>query len=81
MLLFKRYNYDPKKDLIGKGGFSRVYKAWDTIGKIPVALKVYKANEMTERYSPIAEIKRVIDLEHPNICKYLGIEEIEEEDS
>ncbi|MEO6670249.1 MAG: protein kinase [Ferruginibacter sp.] len=81
MLLFKRYNYDPKKDLIGKGGFSRVYRALDTKTKLPVALKVYKANELTERYSPGDEVKRVINLEHPNICKYLGIEEIEEEDS
>ena len=81
MLLFNRYQYDPKKDLIGKGGFSRVYKAHDKKLNRWVALKIYKTNNLAEKYSPIAEIQRVINLEHPNICRYIDIEEFEKEDA
>lgn len=81
MVLFGRYDYDPKKDLIGKGGFSRVYRAYDKKFQRLVALKIYKSGEISERYSPIAEIKRVIQMDHPNISRYIDIEEIEEEDS
>lgn len=81
MLLFKRYEYDPKSDLIGKGGFSRVYKAIDKKFNRSVALKIYKTNEVSEKYNLISEIQRVIGLDHPNISRYLDIEEIEKEDS
>ncbi|MEO8771057.1 MAG: protein kinase [Ferruginibacter sp.] len=81
MLLFKRYEYDPQKDLIGKGGFSRVYKALDKKFKRYLAIKIYKSSELSERYSPIAEIQRVIQLDHPNIARYIDIDEIEKEDS
>lgn len=81
MLLFDRYEYNPKSDLIGKGGFSRVYKAFDKKFNRFIALKVYKTTQLSERYSPIAEIQRVINLDHPNICRYLDIEEIEKDDS
>ncbi len=79
VLLFNRYEYLPATDLIGKGGFSRVYKAYDKKLSRWVALKVYKTGEFSDRYSPIAEIKRVVNLDHSNICRYLDIEEIENE--
>jgi serine/threonine protein kinase len=75
--LFNRYDYYPVVDLIGKGGFSRVYKAFDQKLSRWVALEIYKTSEFSDRYSPIAEIKRVINLDHSNICRYLDIEEIE----
>ena len=81
MLLFKRYQYDPRIDLIGKGGFSRVYKAWDKKLNRQVALKVYRTNEVSEKYSPIDEIRRVVGLDHPNISRYFDIDEIINEDS
>ena len=81
MLLFNRYEYDAKADLIGRGGFSRVYKAKDNKLNRWVALKIYKTSDLAERYSPIAEIQRVINLEHPNICRYIDIEEFEKEDA
>ena len=75
--LFNRYDYYPISDCIGKGGFSRVYKAYDKKLSRWVALKIYKTGEFSDRYSPIAEIKRVVNLDHPNICRYLDMEEIE----
>jgi serine/threonine protein kinase len=79
--LFNRYEYNPRTGLIGKGGFSRVYKAFDKKLNRWVALKIYKTGEFSDRYSPIAEIRRVINLDHPNICRYLDIEEIEKENA
>ncbi len=79
VVLFNRYEYLPATDLIGKGGFSRVYKAYDKKLSRWVALKIYKTGEFSDRYSPIAEIKRVVNLDHSNICRYLDIEEIENE--
>jgi serine/threonine protein kinase len=81
MILFNRYEYNPQTDLIGKGGFARVYKALDKKLNRKVALKIYKPSELSGKYSPIAEIQRVIELDHPNITRYIDIEEIEREDS
>lgn len=81
MLLFNRYEYNPQTDLIGKGGFSRVYKAFDNKFKRFLALKIYKTSELSERYGPTAEIRRVIELDHPNITRYMDIDQIEKEDS
>lgn len=79
--LFSRYEYNPTTGLIGKGGFSRVYKAFDKKLNRWVALKIYKGGEFGDRYSAIAEIRRVVNLDHSNICRYLDIEEIEKENS
>ena len=81
MVLLNRYEYNPKADLIGTGGFSKVYKAFDKKLKRPVALKIYRTSEISDRYNPITEIQRVADLDHPNICRYLDIDEIENENS
>ncbi len=77
VVLFNRYEYLPVADLIGRGGFSRVYKAYDRKLSRWVALKIYKTNDLSDRYSPFAEIKRVINLDNGNICRYLDIEEME----
>jgi len=81
VLLFNRYEYNPYTGLIGRGGFSRVYKAFDRRLNRWVALKIYKTSEFPDRYSPIAEIRRVINLDHPNICRYLDIEETEKDNA
>ena len=80
-VLFNRYEYNPRTGFIGKGGFSRVYKALDRKLDRWVALKLYKSGESADRYSPFAEIRRVINLDHPNICRYLDIEEMEKENA
>lgn len=79
--LFNRYEYDPKKGLIGKGGFSRVYKAFDKKLDRWVALKFFTTWEFSDRHSTLSGIRRVIGLDHPNICRYLDIEEIEKENA
>ncbi len=80
-VLFNRYEYNASSGLIGKGGFSRVYKAYDKKLNRQVALKIYKTGDFSDRYSPIAEIRRVVNLDHPNICRYLDIEEMEKENA
>ncbi|GAB4137568.1 MAG: hypothetical protein Fur0041_12290 [Bacteroidia bacterium] len=72
----ERYIYDPVKDLLGKGGFSSVYAAYDKLLERPVALKFFHA-EAPDKYSLLEEIKRVIRLSHPNIVRYYDVAEIE----
>ena len=36
----KRFTYDPTSDLLGEGGFGRVYKAYDNYEHEYVALKI-----------------------------------------
>ncbi|MGA2673182.1 MAG: protein kinase [Terracidiphilus sp.] len=69
----ERYQYDPVKDLLGKGGFGRVFRARDMLLDRWVALKVF-SREAPDRYDLISEIRRAIDLNHPNICRYYGAE-------
>ena len=44
----ERYLYDPKTDLIGKGGFSKVYKAYDSIMNRTVALKFFTSDDQKQ---------------------------------
>ncbi len=65
----QRYQFDVKKDLIGKGGFSKVFRAWDTVRKREVALKFFYG-DWSEKYDVIGEINRMEDLVHPNLIRY-----------
>lgn len=67
-----RYEFNPKTDLLGKGGFSKVYKANDTLLDRTVALKFFTGNG-SEKYQVLNEIKKVIRFEHPNLCKYYDV--------
>ncbi|OLY94445.1 Formylglycine-generating enzyme, required for sulfatase activity, contains SUMF1/FGE domain [Cnuella takakiae] len=67
-----RYEFNPKTDLIGKGGFSKVYRANDTLLERTVALKFFTANA-SDKYQVLNEIKKVIRFEHPNLCKYYDV--------
>ncbi|HEY0058096.1 MAG TPA: bifunctional serine/threonine-protein kinase/formylglycine-generating enzyme family protein [Flavisolibacter sp.] len=68
----KRYKFDPKSDLLGKGGFSKVYKATDVLLERPVALKFF-TGKTAGKYEILNEIKKVIRFEHPNLCKYYDV--------
>lgn len=69
MLLQTRYKYDPKKDLLGKGGFAGVYKARYTLLDRNVAIKIFN-NTCHQQYNVLQEIEKVIQLEHPNLLRY-----------
>jgi serine/threonine protein kinase len=62
--------------LLGKGGFSTVYKAEDKLLNRFVALKFFKSQEL-HKYDVLAEIRKVIQLEHPNITRYYDVATLE----
>ena len=66
----KRFTYDPQKDLLGKGGYSEVYKAYDTEDKIFVALKIYQG-DLDSKYNLSNEIRKFKRLRHPNLIEHL----------
>ncbi len=72
MTFKERYQYNPKTDLIGRGGFSKVFKATDTLLDREVALKVF-TTETSEKYDLVTEIKKVIRLDHPHLCRYFDV--------
>lgn len=65
----KNYEFDPEKDLIGQGGFGKVYRARDVNLDMEVAIKKYAGN-LPAKYSLFGEIKRAIHLNHPNLVRY-----------
>jgi serine/threonine protein kinase len=65
----ERYSYDPAKDLLGAGGFAEVFLATDNLLHRKVALKFFTGGH-AEKYSVLAEIRRIISLEHENIIRY-----------
>lgn len=72
MLIKDRYEYDPAKDLIGKGGFARVFRARDTLLDREVALKVF-SHTGDNRYTVLDEIRKAIRLEHRNLLRYYDV--------
>ncbi len=72
----KRYQFNPQKDLLGKGGFSKVYRAVDTIRKRTVALKFFYGN-WSDKYDVIGEINRMDDIVHPNLIRYYDADILE----
>lgn len=73
----KNYEFDPEKDLIGQGGFGKVYRAKDTNLNLEVAIKKYSGN-LPAKYSLFEEIKRAINLNHPNLVRYYDAFELED---
>jgi serine/threonine protein kinase len=70
MLLNNKYEYNPKEDLIGAGGFGRVYKAWDVVFEQQVALKMVDSGKLSNRYTLVKEVHKLRDLRHENLLKY-----------
>jgi serine/threonine protein kinase len=70
-----RFSYDSQKDLLGKGGFGDVYKAYDNEDQIFVALKIAHASA-DDKHNLINEIKRFKKLNHPNIIKHIEAYEV-----
>ncbi len=68
----KRYQFDPNTDLIGEGVFSRVYRATDTLLDRQVVLK-YFTPEVAAKYQVLSRIKKIIALDHHNLCQYYDV--------
>lgn len=65
----RRYAYDVRTDLIGEGGFARVYKATDNVAHRTVALKFYHG-DTDDKYGLLQEIRKVMRLSHINIVRF-----------
>lgn len=87
----KRFRYDPHTDLVASGGFADVFVAEDLryeekyhVHGQPqkprkVALKIYKLTD-EKKYTLVNEVNMAMNLQHPNICRYLERIEIERHD-
>lgn len=75
-----RYYYTPQEDFIGKGGFSTVYRAYDTLKQQPVALKFY-TGPIGNEYNPQAEFQIAKRLSHPNLIQMFDVVILEKDDS
>jgi serine/threonine protein kinase len=53
MEILNKYRYDPQTDLLGRGGFATVYKAYDKILDMPVALKFFQSQDAANKYTII----------------------------
>jgi serine/threonine protein kinase len=72
-----RYLFDVSNDLLGKGGFARVYKAYDQLLDRYVAVKLYNVTGEAHG-SVLTEIKKAIRLQHQNLLSYYDAAIIEQ---
>lgn len=66
-----RFDYDPDNDLLGEGGFGKIFRAWDNVRNEYIALKMSKVQSGMDSFSLLNEYERVKSLEHPNIARYM----------
>ena len=65
----ERYQFDFAQDLLGVGGFARVYKAKDVLLDRDVAIKIFN-QQSVNKYSVVDEIKKVIKFDQPSLLRY-----------
>ncbi|CDK27415.1 unnamed protein product [Kuraishia capsulata CBS 1993] len=66
-----RYTF---KEVIGKGAFAIVYKAYDTVSKENIAVKQVELQDKESMESLTSEINLLTVLNHKNIVKYMGFD-------
>jgi serine/threonine protein kinase len=68
----KRYEFDIETDSIGGGSFGTVYKAYDTVLDIEVAIKVSEVKNVGDKeFSLLEEYKAIEGIsDHKNIANY-----------
>ena len=66
----KRYEFNFNDPPLGKGGFGKVYKAYDRKEQEWVAIKKSEVNTDLEKYSLYQEAQFTLYLNHPNIIDY-----------
>ena len=67
---YKRYSYNAHTDLLGSGGFGKVFKAWDNVDDCEVALKIQPVNAQFPNLRLKNEVEIAAQYRHPNIARY-----------
>jgi serine/threonine protein kinase len=73
----KRYLFDPQKDFLGEGSYSRVYRAQDTLLQREICIKLFR-KELTAGSLLIQELNRAGVFFHPHLCAFYDLIEIED---
>lgn len=72
-----RYQYDGQSDLIGRGFYTSVFRAKDTVLGRTVALKFFSSGSNNVRSELPESIGRAIDCDHRNLCRYFDYATVE----
>lgn len=67
---FKRYSYSATDDLLGSGGFGKVFRAWDSAEECEVALKIQPVNPQYPSLRLSKEVETAAKLRHSNVARY-----------
>ena len=67
---YSRYSYNPMTDTLGRGGFGAVFKAYDKVDDLYVALKVSQVDLRNPELRLREEVKKAKELNHPNVARY-----------
>src|SRR5262245_23920642 len=64
---------------LGRGGFGRVYRAWDDGLAREIALKIIKVTDPTRRADALREGKMLARVQHRNVVTVHGVREVGDE--
>ena len=73
----ERYLFDPQRDLIAEGTYSRVFHATDSLLQRDICIKLFR-KELVAGSPLIRELSRAGVFFHPNVCAFYDLVEIEE---